>query len=158
VELRGLEPLTPCLQNRPRLSETVAHLGMKSRARPLRSDGVGSCCGQAWWSAFITWRRRSFDPWLVAARSAKVFALSLTAVGPRTRMDSTTSPDAPRPWTRLEHIFALGLAAQLYGRRRGDQKTADCRSGRVVHRWPTAGSAGVLESLGSLRDLALVCG
>jgi hypothetical protein len=29
VELRGLEPLTPCLQNRPRLSETVAHLGLR---------------------------------------------------------------------------------------------------------------------------------
>ena len=28
VELRGLEPLTPCLQNRRKLSETVAHLGL----------------------------------------------------------------------------------------------------------------------------------
>jgi hypothetical protein len=26
VELRGLEPLTPCLQNTPRLSDAVAHL------------------------------------------------------------------------------------------------------------------------------------
>jgi hypothetical protein len=29
VELRGLEPLTPCLQNRPKLSDTVAHLGAR---------------------------------------------------------------------------------------------------------------------------------
>jgi hypothetical protein len=28
VELRGLEPLTPCLQNRSRLSDTGAHLGL----------------------------------------------------------------------------------------------------------------------------------
>ena len=28
VELRGLEPLTPCLQNRRRLSDVVAHLGI----------------------------------------------------------------------------------------------------------------------------------
>jgi len=54
VELRGLEPLTPCLQNRPKLSEIVAHLGMRQLARPLGSGRVGCCCGQAWWSPF-TW-------------------------------------------------------------------------------------------------------
>src|SRR5215831_21357491 len=30
VELGGLEPPTPCLQNRPKLSDTVAHLGLQS--------------------------------------------------------------------------------------------------------------------------------
>jgi hypothetical protein len=52
VELRGLEPLTPCLQNRPRLSETVAHLGQWPPEHRLGSGRVGSCCGQPWWSAF----------------------------------------------------------------------------------------------------------
>jgi len=28
-ELGGLEPPTPCLQNRPRLSDVVAHLGLR---------------------------------------------------------------------------------------------------------------------------------
>jgi hypothetical protein len=28
VELGGLEPPTPCLQNRPKLSDVVAHLGL----------------------------------------------------------------------------------------------------------------------------------
>jgi hypothetical protein len=51
VELRGLEPLNPCLQNRRRLSDVVAHLGIRSRVRPLESGLVGSCCGQVWWSA-----------------------------------------------------------------------------------------------------------
>jgi hypothetical protein len=50
VELGGLEPPTPCLQNRPRLSETVAHLGLWPQMHRLGSDLVGSCCGQAWWS------------------------------------------------------------------------------------------------------------
>ena len=30
---------------------TVVHLGLPSRGRPLGSVVVGSCCGQAWWSA-----------------------------------------------------------------------------------------------------------
>jgi hypothetical protein len=29
VELGGLEPPTPCLQNRPKLSDVVAHLGLR---------------------------------------------------------------------------------------------------------------------------------
>jgi hypothetical protein len=29
VELRRLEPLTPCLQNRLKLSDMVAHLGLR---------------------------------------------------------------------------------------------------------------------------------
>jgi predicted metal-binding protein len=40
--------VTPCLQNRPRLSETVAHLGMRQQVRLLGSVRVGSCCGQVW--------------------------------------------------------------------------------------------------------------
>jgi hypothetical protein len=40
VELRGLEPLTPCLQNAPGLSETFVHLG-RTRTR-LRSDRLVS--------------------------------------------------------------------------------------------------------------------
>ena len=51
VDLGGLEPLTSCLQNRPRLSDTVAHLGLSRWARPLGSGLVGCCCGQPWWSA-----------------------------------------------------------------------------------------------------------
>jgi hypothetical protein len=51
VEAGGLEPPTPCLQNRPKLSETVAHLGLCQQTCPLGSHRVGSCCGQDWWSA-----------------------------------------------------------------------------------------------------------
>jgi hypothetical protein len=47
-ELRGLEPLTPCLQNSRKLSDVVAHLGLRPRARPLEADFVGCCCGQDW--------------------------------------------------------------------------------------------------------------
>jgi hypothetical protein len=51
VELRGLEPLTPCLQNRPRLSDVVAQLGLWPSGHLLGSDFVRSCCGQVWWSS-----------------------------------------------------------------------------------------------------------
>ena len=61
VELGGLEPPTPCLQNRLKLSYTVAHLGLRSWPCPLGSGNVGSCCGQVWWSAF-TLPTRSSDP------------------------------------------------------------------------------------------------
>lgn len=36
----------PCLQNRVRLSDTVAHLGVRPPRGPVGSGGVGCCCGQ----------------------------------------------------------------------------------------------------------------
>jgi hypothetical protein len=45
--------VTPYLQNRGKLSETVAHLGIRQLVCPLRSGCVGSCCGQVWWSAQV---------------------------------------------------------------------------------------------------------
>jgi hypothetical protein len=50
VELRGLEPLTPCLQNTPALSDTVAHLDRIIRLirlnRPVSGPVVVSLGGQ----------------------------------------------------------------------------------------------------------------
>ena len=50
VELRGLEPLTPCLQSTARLSGTVAHLGLRlacvGRDRLLSGPVVVSFGGQ----------------------------------------------------------------------------------------------------------------
>ena len=55
VELGGLQPPTPCLQNRRKLSDTVAHLGLRPPLHPMESGLVGSCCGQAWWSGLCRW-------------------------------------------------------------------------------------------------------
>ena len=52
VELRGLEPLTPCLQNTPLLPETTAGQAIYYSRWRLRTALAGSRCGQAWWSAF----------------------------------------------------------------------------------------------------------
>src|SRR5215813_7239599 len=46
--------LRPRWQNRPRLSNVAAHLGLRSRVRPLESGLAGSCCGQA-----CMWSRKS---------------------------------------------------------------------------------------------------
>src|SRR5262245_12465257 len=40
------ESLTACLQNRPSLSDTIAHLGLRPPVGLLGSGGVGCCCGQ----------------------------------------------------------------------------------------------------------------
>jgi hypothetical protein len=60
----------PLFANRPKLSETVAHLGMRQRVRPLGSARVGSCCGQDCWSAFTVSQRRSSHLWMPACRPA----------------------------------------------------------------------------------------
>ena len=39
------------MQNRRKLSDTVAHLGLRPRVHTLGSGRVGCCCGQPWWSA-----------------------------------------------------------------------------------------------------------
>jgi hypothetical protein len=67
----GAQPVIPCLQNRPRLSETVAHLGLRPPVRPLGSGCVGSCCGQAWWSVSTACQRRS-SPWFPACAKVKL--------------------------------------------------------------------------------------
>ena len=51
MQLHPASAVTASLQNTPRLSDTVAHLGLQPRARPLASVRVGCCCGQPWWSA-----------------------------------------------------------------------------------------------------------
>jgi hypothetical protein len=42
VELRGLEPLTPCLQNTPGLSGTVAHLALGRRVIRWDRSALGA--------------------------------------------------------------------------------------------------------------------
>jgi hypothetical protein len=49
--LHSLLHLIACLQNTPRLSDVVAHLGQLLWEHPLGSARVGPCCGQPWWSA-----------------------------------------------------------------------------------------------------------
>ena len=49
VELRGLEPLTPCLQNRPKLSDTVAHLGSPA----TRASAEMVPCPILLWSSLV---------------------------------------------------------------------------------------------------------
>jgi hypothetical protein len=66
VELRGLEPLTPCLQNRPRLSDVLAHLGLRGMSvsagigarRMLLWSGLVVSVGQLHWAALHSpgWR------------------------------------------------------------------------------------------------------
>ena len=52
VELWGLEPLAPCLQSTPGLSETVAHLALRHQF--IRWIGP---CRDALWSALVVSRR-----------------------------------------------------------------------------------------------------
>jgi len=50
VELRGLEPLTPCLQNTSRLSGPVAHLDCAARV----SAGIGPSRVRLWSALVIS--------------------------------------------------------------------------------------------------------
>jgi len=58
VELSGLEPLTPCLQSTPGMSDTVADLGISALFDPSQTGSVGCRCGQDWWSVSTSagWR------------------------------------------------------------------------------------------------------
>jgi hypothetical protein len=70
VELRGLEPLTPCLQNTRRLSDTVAHLGLQPRRvgldRLVSFPVVVRIGGQLWPcrrdAAVLTLKRQGSGP------------------------------------------------------------------------------------------------
>ena len=95
VELGGLEPPTPCLQDRPRLSETVAHLGMRQQVRPLGSGRVGSCCGHAWWSALTVSQRRSSDPQIAVCRLALPGSVRVGAGCSQTWRSALTAPPVP---------------------------------------------------------------
>jgi restriction system protein len=53
---------TLCVQNTPRTSATVAHLGLRHGVHPLGSARVGSRCGQPWWSALRCASAAAFDP------------------------------------------------------------------------------------------------
>jgi RimJ/RimL family protein N-acetyltransferase len=59
VELRGLEPLTPCLRSTSGLSETVAHLGVGGFWCRSQTVSVGLRCGQEWWSGFCLANRNA---------------------------------------------------------------------------------------------------
>ncbi len=56
VELRRLEPLTPCLQSTSRLSATVDDPAIGTSARRSQTGSVRFRCGQPWWSASRRWR------------------------------------------------------------------------------------------------------
>ena len=47
--------LTLYLQSTLTLSGSVAHLGWSLARITLGSVGVGSCCGQPWWSVSCLW-------------------------------------------------------------------------------------------------------
>jgi hypothetical protein len=46
VELRGLKPLTPCLQRAGTLWHTVAELAVRAMQDRTTRQIVGACCGQ----------------------------------------------------------------------------------------------------------------
>jgi hypothetical protein len=54
VELRGLEPLTPCLQNPHKVSSTVHGLGLTGSAGPLKSVEIRARWCQPWVSPLTT--------------------------------------------------------------------------------------------------------
>ena len=56
VELRGLEPLTPCLQSTPLLSEITAGQAIHYYWYRLGMALAGWRCGQVWWSAFAAYQ------------------------------------------------------------------------------------------------------
>ena len=76
VELRGLEPLTPCLQSTSRLSGSVADLGFDDPRRPSQTAFAGSRCGQKWWSGHragsknAVKHRLTVDPFLIRQTAA----------------------------------------------------------------------------------------
>jgi hypothetical protein len=59
-----LELVTPCLQSTSKLSETVAHLGIKGFWHRSQTVSVGLRCGQEWWSGFRLGRENTVKPGL----------------------------------------------------------------------------------------------
>ena len=69
VELSGLEPLTPCLQSTPRLSDTVADLAISGSISRSQTGSVESRCGQHRWSASMSAGKRLLRPGMTARAS-----------------------------------------------------------------------------------------
>jgi hypothetical protein len=71
VELRGLEPLTPCLQSTSRLSEAVSHVAIDGSGVRSQTASVGLRCGQGWWSGSRDGSKNSVKPILTVTPSSR---------------------------------------------------------------------------------------
>jgi Clp amino terminal domain, pathogenicity island component len=110
VELRGLEPLTPCLQNTPGLSVTVAHLALRRLGgcwdRPKSGPVVVRLGGQGRAVARLTAQARAVSTGHVLLAmlreqecvAAKALAsLGITAEAARQQLDAMSIPAEDGP-------------------------------------------------------------